>query len=109
MSSTVIPSNVVPLTVQYHALDPLLLQLLLLLVWPVPADKLSDYHSINGHHATEIKYNFPIKLHASASSSFASYARRATNHPPSPRPRLLLRYVAVVWPITTILVLHTRP
>lgn len=29
---------------------------------PVFSDKLTDYHSINRRHATEIKYNFPIKL-----------------------------------------------
>lgn len=29
-------------------------------VMMVHADKLLDYHSINGRHATGIKYNFPI-------------------------------------------------
>lgn len=29
---------------------------------PPAIDKLIDYHSINGPHASEIKYNFPIRL-----------------------------------------------
>lgn len=33
-------------------------------VMMVHADKLLDYHSINGRHATGIKYNFPIKFHS---------------------------------------------